>query len=99
MRHLLTALVFIFLFTGPIFAKNTYVKGYTKSNGTYVQGHQKSSPNQYRYDNYSSKGNTNPYTGQKGYQKNEFSTPPVYNKSHKKNNGYVNPYSNPYKKK
>jgi len=43
----------------------TYVNGYTKSNGTYVQGHYRSSPNSSRWDNYSSKGNSNPYTGKK----------------------------------
>lgn len=58
-----------------------YVHGYTKSDGTYVQGYHRSSPNQYRYDNYSSQGNTNPYTGRRGYQPNEFSNPPVYNKT------------------
>lgn len=45
-----------------------YVNGYTKNNGTYVQGHMKSSPNSSTYDNFSTKGNTNPYTGEKGYK-------------------------------
>ena len=53
---------------------DTYVQGYTKSDGTYVQGHYRSSPNQYKFDNYSSQGQTNPYTGQKGTQSHEFST-------------------------
>lgn len=43
-----------------------YVNGYTRSDGTYVQGHFRSSPNSYRYDNYSTRGNTNPYTGERG---------------------------------
>jgi hypothetical protein len=43
-----------------------YVNGYTKNNGTYVEGYNRSSPNSTRIDNYSSKGNSNPYTGEKG---------------------------------
>jgi hypothetical protein len=42
------------------------VKGYYKSNGTYVQPHMRSSPNNTRADNWSTIGNINPYTGQKG---------------------------------
>ncbi len=44
-----------------------YVNGYTKSNGTYVEGYNRSSPNSTKVDNYSSKGNSNPYTGERGY--------------------------------
>ena len=43
-----------------------YVNGYTRSNGTYVPGHYRSSPNSNQRDNYSTYGNTNPYTGQRG---------------------------------
>lgn len=42
------------------------VKGYYKSNGTYVQPHMRSSPNGTTADNWSTIGNVNPYTGQKG---------------------------------
>jgi hypothetical protein len=55
------------------------VRGYTRKDGTYVAPHTRSSPNQHRFDNYSSQGNSNPYTGQKGYDRNEFSNPPAYN--------------------
>ena len=65
-----------------------YVNGYTRSDGTYVQGYYRSSPDQYRYNNYSSQGNTNPYTGQAGTQRNEFSSPPAYNKSNPYGGGY-----------
>lgn len=46
----------------------TRVSGYTKSNGTYVAPHYKSSANSFKFDNYSFKGNYNPYTGKKGYK-------------------------------
>lgn len=61
-----------------------YVNGYMRQDGTYVQPHYRSEPNQYRNDNYSSQGNTNPYTGERGSQRNEYSTPPVYNQSYGK---------------
>ena len=44
----------------------TYVKPYTRSDGTTVQGHYRSSPNSTALDNYSTRGNVNPYTGQIG---------------------------------
>lgn len=43
-----------------------YVQPYVKSDGTYVEGHYRSDPNATRNDNYSTKGNTNPYTGKQG---------------------------------
>ncbi|RFU46925.1 hypothetical protein [Paraburkholderia sp. DHOC27] len=43
-----------------------YVQGYTRNNGTYVEGHYQTNPNDTQYDNWSSKGNVNPYTGQEG---------------------------------
>lgn len=42
------------------------VKGYTTKNGTYVAPHYKQSPNKSKFDNFSTKGNINPYTGKKG---------------------------------
>lgn len=42
------------------------VKGYTKSDGTYVAPHYRSKPNSTKLDNYSTKGNVNPYTGKVG---------------------------------
>lgn len=42
------------------------VRGYVKKDGTYVAPHVKTSPNNTTLDNYSTKGNTNPYTGKPG---------------------------------
>ena len=47
---------------------STRVSGYTTKRGTYVQPYYRSSSNSVKYDNYSSKGNYNPYTGKKGYK-------------------------------
>lgn len=43
-----------------------YVDGYTRQDGTYVQPHYRSAPDGNPYNNYSTQGNTNPYTGQQG---------------------------------
>lgn len=47
-------------------AQDTYVDGYTRSDGTYVQPHFRSQPDNYQDNNYSARGNTNPYTGESG---------------------------------
>lgn len=80
MKKLLLVLALAVMAVGAM--ADTWVNGYTKRDGTHVQGHHRSSPDQYRYNNYSSQGNTNPYTGQRGTQRNEFSNPPAYNKSY-----------------
>jgi hypothetical protein len=45
---------------------DVYVNGHTRSDGTYVSPHYRSSPNGTTYDNWSTRGNTNPYTGERG---------------------------------
>lgn len=47
-------------------ARTIRVRGYTTRRGTYVNSYYKTSPNRYKFDNYSSKGNYNPYTGRTG---------------------------------
>lgn len=42
------------------------VKGYTTKRGTYIAPHFKSSPNKSKFDNFSTKGNINPFNGKKG---------------------------------
>lgn len=49
-------------------AKTISVKSYYKpSTSRYVMPYYKTSPNKTKLDNYSTKGNYNPYTGKKGY--------------------------------
>lgn len=76
MRGLLMALLLL-----PAFASAEYVQGYTRKDGTYVQGYNRSSGDSYKYNNYGSQGNTNPYPGQRGTERHEFSSKPSYNKS------------------
>lgn len=44
-----------------------YVRPHVRSDGTVVNGYLRSSPNNNPYDNYSTRGNTNPYTQERGY--------------------------------
>ena len=53
---------------------SVYVHGYTRSNGTYVQPHYRSAPDESQDDNWTTRGNVNPYTGQEGTRE----PPPTY---------------------
>lgn len=57
---LLSTVIVSFLFS------DVSVKGYYKSNGTYVEPHYRSSPNDTKSDNWTTKGNVNPYTDEEG---------------------------------
>lgn len=52
--------------------QSNQVRGYSRSDGTYVAPHYRTNPNSSTSDNYSSQGNTNPYTGQRGRQNNGY---------------------------
>ena len=62
----LVLIILTLIFTAQSAMALKYTKSYTKKNGTFVQGHYSSSPNKIKFDNYSSKGNSNPFTGKKG---------------------------------
>lgn len=75
MKRILFAAAFAFVGSSSIHAQEYgygsnpsghYVQGYERSNGTYVQPHYQSNPNGTTYDNYGTRGNVNPYTGQYG---------------------------------
>lgn len=66
MKKLLFIIAFLFA-TANSFSQVS-VRGYYRSNGTYVQPYQRTVPNSTRNDNYSTVGNTNPYTGKAGTQ-------------------------------
>ena len=60
MKIIFTTIALLFLSFSA--SASCWVNGYYKSNGTYVQGYFKSCPNNTVYDNYSYRGNINPYT-------------------------------------
>lgn len=49
--------------------KSTTVKSYIKKDGTYVDSYKRSKKDNTTLNNWSTKGNTNPYTGKKGTKK------------------------------
>ena len=59
----------LFSFAGLSVAQAGSVSGYYRNNGTYVAPHYQSRSNGTVTDNYSFKGNTNPYTGTTGTNK------------------------------
>ncbi len=47
---------------------DSYVNGHIRRDGTYVQPHYRSNADGNTFNNYSTRGNVNPYTGQRGYK-------------------------------
>ncbi len=45
---------------------STYVHGHTRKDGTYVKGHRRSASDHNFTNNWTTKGNDNPYTGKEG---------------------------------
>jgi len=58
-----------------------YVSPHVRSDGTFVQGYTRSSPNSTTLDNYSHQGNSNPYTGEKGYRTDSYPQQPSFSTS------------------
>jgi len=52
-------------------SSNERVNGYTKQDGTYVDSYQRTKANNTDSDNYSTKGNYNPYSGKTGSKRSE----------------------------
>lgn len=84
----LLAGIVLLLLAGTALAQDQSVGGYYRRDGTYVAPYHRTTPNQYRYDNYSSQGNFNPWTGQPGSARNEWSNPPAFQP--------LSPYYSPY---
>lgn len=56
------------------YSGSRYQNGYYRSDGTYVSGHYKSNSNNTNKDNYSTRGNYNPYTGSNGSVARDYSS-------------------------
>lgn len=76
-----------------------FVRPYVDREGNYHEGHMRSAPNERRSDNYNAQNNpyggVNPYTGQRGSQRDEYSSPPVYNQGRERHDTYDNQYQQP----
>lgn len=80
----------VVLFAGGASAQ-TYYQGYMRPNGTYVQPHFQTAPNNSRLDNWSTRPNVNPYTGQMG----TVNPYPAYNPPRPPPSAFGNPYRTP----
>lgn len=74
MKTTIIAVLLSSLLVGTAHA-DRYVNGYTRRDGTYVQGHYRSDANSTYNDNYSTRGNYNPYTGEPGYHRRDEDAP------------------------
>lgn len=63
------AVLLLLLSTFAVAQRPVHVRSTTTRNGEYRQAHVRTSPNRTRSDNYSAKGNVNPYTGKRGTKK------------------------------
>jgi hypothetical protein len=66
LRTVLLVVTVAFFFVAGQGSAQTYVRGYYRSNGTYVAPHYRSNPDGNFYNNWSTFGNINPYTGSMG---------------------------------
>ena len=83
-------LALLFASPGPAHGKgkgsgsggSVYVHGYIRSDGTYVAPHYRSAPDGDPTNNWSTKGNANPYTGEAGTKNQSPAAPLHYGGSH-----------------
>ena len=73
--RILTAVLLALSIGGSVLARDVYVRPHVNKNGTYVEGHHRSSPNRTVDDNYGTRGNYNPYTGEAGTQPRSYERP------------------------
>jgi len=66
-ERIMRIFIFILLILIPcLLFSQVKVRGYYRKDGTYVQPHYRSNPDGNVYNNWSTKGNINPYTGKEG---------------------------------
>ncbi len=83
-KLLITILISILTSAAVIAQSSRYQRGYyRKSSGTFVQGHFKTHSDGTNWNNYSTRGNRNPYNGSKGYRAKDYSAKAYnYGKGH-----------------
>lgn len=64
MKKLIIYCLGLCLFAGASDA--AYVRGHMRKNGTYTMGYHRTRADKNRYNNYSTRGNRNPFTGKRG---------------------------------
>ena len=66
MKKIIISIIFLFIFNHIGFARIVHVRSSVTKSGKYRQSHNRTSPNKIKIDNWSTRGNVNPYTGKKG---------------------------------
>jgi hypothetical protein len=69
------SVVLLAALSASAFAQSTYVRPHIRHDGTYVEGHHRSTPDHTVDNNYGTRGNINPYTGQEGTQPRSWERP------------------------
>ncbi len=72
MKKFLSLLIAFSVIIGvpTVVSADVHVRGHYRSDGTYVQPHYRSEPDGRKDNNWSHRGNTNPYTGKRGTRTN-----------------------------
>ena len=78
MQLIRTLILAAALLVGRSLLADTRVNGYYRKDGTYVEQHWRSNPNSTTSDNWSTRGNANPYTGQFGTRDGPFTEPRLH---------------------
>ena len=93
MKRLVSLLACVTLSAPALAQSSHYVRGYVRKDGTYVSPHYQTNPDSSVLNNWSTRGNVNPYTGKVGtidpYQSGTSYTGPY-------SGVQSNPYSSPY---
>lgn len=66
MKKLIVVAVLASISTVAVAQSRTRVQGYVRRDGTYVAPHYRTTPDSNPYNNWSTRGNVNPYTGRVG---------------------------------
>lgn len=77
-RVLGLAILGVALVSATVATAQVHVDGYFRPNGTYVQPHDRTPPNGTTLDNWSTRGNVNPYTGQLGTRDPYYTPTPTF---------------------
>ncbi len=88
--NILTVVLVLLAIAATCFADQN-VNGYTRKDGTYVNGYTRSDRDSSYNNNYSTRGNSNPYTGESGTNSRTYNDrTPEYNNKTYGNPGYDN---------
>jgi hypothetical protein len=66
MKKIVLGVLACALIAGPAFAGSHLTSGYYRKSGTYVAPHYQTNSDHSRFNNWFTRGNSNPYTGKAG---------------------------------